>query len=119
MKQPFVMDVGVLTLEWHQIVPRQIHHRMAGGKMKTVHKHKLEIDSNVQRLSIQTQQVPILVSMQDGILCMWFEVGDDIRTYARNFAVHGTGHIIPDNHMHCGSVVAASALVWHVYEVIA
>lgn len=53
----------------------------------------------------------------DGNLCVWAEVRPSEPLVTRRLAVVGTGHDIPDNGAHVGSVIDGM-FVWHIYEVV-
>lgn len=86
---------------------------------KTVWKHALAITDGPQELMLPRRLARVvLVAMQHGELCVWFEVNPDEPKYMRYFAVYGTGHSVAEDSVHIGSVVTKEgALVWHVFEV--
>ena len=54
---------------------------------------------------------------QDRSICLWAEVDEDEKTRVRLFQVFGTGHDIPENAAHRGTV-HMTPFVWHVYELL-
>lgn len=56
----------------------------------------------------------------DRYLQLWAEVDPHALSENRHFAVVGTGHPLPEERYHLGSVLQFNGkLVWHVYEVSA
>lgn len=54
------------------------------------------------------------------IVHFWAEVAPDQPLVERHFQACGTGEILPEPHVHHGSVITADGkLVWHLYEVMA
>lgn len=51
------------------------------------------------------------------IVCIWALVDENAPMEERSFAVVGTGHPVPENTAHVGSVLMhGGAFVWHVFE---
>lgn len=77
-------------------------------KYKIPHGRLVEIET--------TAYAPIVhVGEQEGVVCIWVEVNDKIEVAQRSFAVFGTGHEIPEEFIHIGTVQEGTR-VSHVYE---
>lgn len=55
------------------------------------------------------------VGMQNRSVQLWAQVNTEAPTTIRHFHVRGTGHSIPDNEKHVGSI-QDPPFVWHLYE---
>jgi hypothetical protein len=74
---------------------------------KTVHKQVIPVDDHKH----EVKGFPIHVGTQDGEVVVWFEPDVD---YSACLQIYGTGHNIPLNSDHIGSVTVGP-FVWHVY----
>ena len=55
------------------------------------------------------------VGLQVDTVTIWMEVPVSLRIETRRFQIFGTGHAIPDDATHRGTVMQGP-MVWHVYE---
>lgn len=93
--------------------------------MKTIHKHRLEVNSEVQELKLPQNGRPLRVDymVQDGAVQMWVEVDaevaiDSIKSI-RRFKVFSTGDGIPSNARYVGTTVNhVRPDAYHVYELV-
>ncbi len=59
---------------------------------------------------------PLFVGIQNGKLCFWAEVDDELKTMEEiTIYVCGTGNPIPSPRQYLGSAVIGT-FVWHVYR---
>lgn len=93
--------------------------------MKTIHKHRLEVSSEIQELKLPKSGRPLRVDymVQDGAVQMWIEVDADTviesQRDIRRFKVFLTGDGIPDNARYVGSTVNHMRPdAYHVYELV-
>lgn len=93
--------------------------------MKTIHKHRLEINSEIQEIKLPRTGRPLRVDyvVQDSAVQMWVEVDADtvIDTpkETRQFKVFMTGDGIPDNAKYVDSTVNhMKPDAYHVYELL-
>ena len=85
--------------------------------MQRVFKFVLPITYDPRCLVLPVGAEIALVAGQREQLCIWFELNaDSSMQESRYFAVHGTGHDIPQGRTHVGSAVM-EPFVWHVFEV--
>lgn len=93
--------------------------------MKTIHKHRLELNAEIQELKLpkngRTLRVDYMV--QDGTVQMWVEVDAntviDTPKEVRRFKVFLTGDGIPDNASYVGTTVNhMKPDAYHVFELI-
>jgi hypothetical protein len=84
-----------------------------------IFKYELPITDRVQIQMHKHAQV-LKVAEQFGTLCIWANCNDALSLEPRNFAVHGTGHPLPDTYKYedhyVDSVVMSNGLVWHVFD---
>lgn len=93
--------------------------------MKTIHKHRLEIGTEVQEIRLPEEGEVLRVDyiQQERLLYMWVEVDADtvIDTpkEVRRFKVFTTGSGIPDNAVYLGTTLdALKPEAFHVYELV-
>tara|TARA_A100001391_G_scaffold120125_2_gene81753 strand:+ start:7222 stop:7506 length:285 start_codon:yes stop_codon:yes gene_type:complete len=93
--------------------------------MKTIHKHRLEIGTEVQEIRLPEEGEVLRVDyiQQERVIYMWVEVDADtvIDTpkEVRRFKVFTTGSGIPDNAVYLGTTLdALKPEAFHVYELI-
>ncbi|MDX1804786.1 MAG: hypothetical protein R3292_11945 [Alcanivorax sp.] len=91
--------------------------------MKTIHKHRLNIASEVQEIRLPEEGKVLRVDFipQERVIFMWVEVDADtvIDTprEVRTFKVFNTGSGIPDNARYIGTTVDnMKPDAYHVYE---
>lgn len=76
----------------------------------------IELPEGAKVLTVQVQentlQLYVLFDLED------YDFGDTIRTVERQFAVIGTGNVIPDYELSYINTVQTQAFVWHVFEVV-
>jgi hypothetical protein len=87
--------------------------------MQTVHKHLLIWDAAVTRLTLPAFAGLIHVDRDTrdrDKIALWFGVNDAIPAdVVRTFHIVGTGHPIPKETKHVGSV-RMEPYIWHVFE---
>lgn len=88
--------------------------------MHTIHKgilrlHSLPQEVQMYNLSADSQAKIVHVGEQTGSICIWFECDTDQEVKSRTFCILGTGHPIPPDGKHVGTVIMGT-FVWHVYE---
>ena len=93
--------------------------------MKTIHKHRLEISTEVQELRLPEEGEVLRVDyvQQERLIYMWVEVDADtvIDTpkEIRRFKVFTTGSGIPENAVYLGTTLdPLKPEAYHVYELI-
>ena len=93
--------------------------------MKTIHKHRLEIGTEVQEIRLPEEGNVLRVDyiQQERLIYMWVEVDADtvIDTpkEVRRFKVFTTGNGIPDNAVYIGTTLdALKPEAFHVYELV-
>ncbi len=93
--------------------------------MKTIHKHRLELNSDIQELKMPSDGSPRRVDyvVQDKAVQMWVEVDADTVIDSvdnvRRFKVFMTGDGIPDNARYVGTTVNHMMPdAYHVYELL-
>ncbi|MBM7334927.1 MAG: hypothetical protein ABGX87_13920 [Alcanivorax sp.] len=93
--------------------------------MKTIHKHRLEIGTEVQEIRLPEEGEVLRVDyiQQERLIYMWVEVDADtvIDTpkEVRRFKVFTTGSGIPDNAVYLGTTLdALKPEAFHVYELV-
>lgn len=91
--------------------------------MRTIHKHRLDLISEVQELRLPADAVVRSVdyTLQDRAVMVWVEVDADTvideKTGARRFKVFHTGDGIPDHAVYVGSTLNhLKPEAYHVYE---
>ncbi|MEE3319349.1 MAG: hypothetical protein VX258_01560 [Pseudomonadota bacterium] len=91
--------------------------------MKTIHKHRLNVSSDVQEIRLPESGTVLKVDyiLQDAAICMWVEVDAesviDTPKEVRTFKVFTTGSGIPDNASYLGTTIDhMKAQAYHVYE---
>ena len=91
--------------------------------MKTIHKHRLNVSSDVQEIRLPESGKVLKVDyiLQDAAICMWVEVDADtvIDTpkEVRTFKVFNTGSGIPNNARYIGTTInQMKPDAYHVYE---
>ncbi|MEQ3723309.1 hypothetical protein [Alcanivorax sp.] len=91
--------------------------------MKTIHKHRLNTNSDVQdiRLPAEGKVLRVDYVLQEAVIFMWVEVDADtvIDTpkEVRRFKVFNTGSGIPNNASYIGTTIDnMKAAAYHVYE---
>jgi hypothetical protein len=91
--------------------------------MRTIHKHRLDLISEVQELRLPDEAVVRSVdyTLQDRAVMVWVEVDADTiideKTGHRRFKVFHTGDGIPDNAAFVGSTLNhLKPEAYHVYE---
>jgi hypothetical protein len=91
--------------------------------MKTIHKHTLKVNDEVQILNMRELDEVVHVACQYGAaypdrVMLWVLTDTDMPPKQRGFRVFGTGHAIPPkNHHYVGSgITPGGDLVWHVME---
>lgn len=82
--------------------------------MKTVHKFPV-IDATLVA-DVPAAAKVVRFALQGGMLFVWIERGIDAPNSHRVFRVHGTGHPIADEEVHCASC-EDGPFIWHLYEV--
>ena len=78
----------------------------------TIGDFTLELPQNAQILTVQIQNREPF---------MWIEINPELPTKKRYFAVHGTGHDIPDatEKKYIGTFQDAEGiLIWHLFEIL-
>ncbi len=93
--------------------------------MKTIHKHHLDIASDVQEIRLPENGKVLRVdySQKEDEICMWVEVDADtvIDTprEVRRFKVFNTGNGIPDNARYISTTLDhLKPEAYHVYELV-
>lgn len=93
--------------------------------MKTIHKHRLEIDNQIQEIKLAKDARLLRVDfvVQDNAIQMWAEVDAetviDTPKDLRRFKVFLTGTGIPDNALYVGSTFNhLKPDAYHVYELV-
>jgi len=88
-----------------------------GGLMScVVHKHVIAIEDTPTAVLLPLDSKVVHVAMQNGAMCLWEEHAEPPgRSLERQYAVHGTGHAIPEGRSYVGTVLDPP-FVWHVYE---
>ena len=93
--------------------------------MKTIHKHRLDISSQVQELRLPEDGTVLRVDYvaQEALIYMWVEVDADtvIDTpkEVRRFKVFATGSGIPNNAVYIGTTLDnLKPEAFHVYELV-
>lgn len=93
--------------------------------MKTIHKHRLEIVSEVQDIGLPEDGKVLRVDyiQQERVVYMWVEVDADTvidtSREARRFKVFNTGSGIPDNARYIGTTLDhLKPEAFHVYELV-
>ncbi len=78
---------------------------------------------NLQTIDKQEVQMPVgaeilTVQIQNGEPCLWARIDTEQLTEARQIAIHGTGHVLPDTtRKYIGTYQMANAtLIFHVFE---
>ena len=91
--------------------------------MKTIHKHRLNVSTEVQEIRLPENGKVLKVDyiLQEAAIWMWVEVDADtvIDTpkEVRSFKVFNTGSGIPDNASYLGTTLdSMKAHAYHVYE---
>ena len=84
--------------------------------IRRVYKYALERTTEEQTVAIPHGGIIRHVAMQNGEICLWVEVEIYQGHDHRRFAIHGTGHDIPEGEVWRGTVFDGP-FVWHVYEV--
>ena len=87
--------------------------------MRTINKYKLEVQHESQIIEAQLAQGGILSAGLDpsGVLCVWFEIRDDVDAIPISFRVVGTGwQMVGMDSFRYVATVTQGAFVWHVYE---
>lgn len=84
--------------------------------MRTIWKFDLDVDDSAQVKNMPQDAEILFIHQQDGLLMMWASVVPERALVKRKFAVHGTGHPIPQDHEYVGSAVMPP-FVWHVFEI--
>lgn len=85
--------------------------------MRTIYKYQLEI-TDFQDISMPECSHIIHVAEQDGKLCLWALVDNEVNSMKRRIQIVGTGNPMPYDARvvrHIGSVIM-SPFVWHVFE---
>lgn len=92
--------------------------------MRTVWKHQIEYFHEITR-TFEIPEGAKLVhvapevnnpgSLGVKVASLWFEVDTDQPLTRRTFTVYGTGHAMPDDGRHAGTI-CVPPLVLHVYE---
>lgn len=84
--------------------------------MKSVWKYELE-PSAQQVLTMPTGARVVHVRGEGRSIYLWAEVDSEAPATTRPFAIVGTGHEVPPEHVHLGTAFFATLeLVFHVYE---
>lgn len=85
--------------------------------MRTVYKYPLEGEVNTIPLPDGAKVVSVGED-PNHVVCVWIELYETGQVKRdRTFRWYGTGHPIPDQATHCGSIVTGP-LVLHLYEVV-
>jgi len=66
-------------------------------------------------ISMPKYALILKVGMQDGIPCIWVAVDPNVEREKREFAILGTGCIIPDRWAYIDTMFDRQ-YVWHVFE---
>ncbi len=85
--------------------------------MKTIWKYPLDIQNEANELEVPLGGRALFVAVQEGVLCVWFEVDPEMPPETRELGVIGTGHVFSADRAptYIGSVLMPP-FVWHVYE---
>lgn len=93
--------------------------------MKTIHKHRLEVNGEIQEIRLSEGGRPLRVDYmtQDASVQMWVEVDAETVLEApqdtRRFKLFLTGAGIPDNARYVGSTINhVKPDAYHVYELL-
>lgn len=86
----------------------------------TVWKFRVPVSDQDTELSVPKGRI---VAVGDGQafpegVCFWVEFDRDAPSEPRVFRIFGTGHEVPSDYQHLGTVEGRSSLplVWHLYE---
>lgn len=86
------------------------------SNQKKIYKYVLDVKDGDQELKIPHSGRIVHVGKQNSQICLWVEFnGYTLPAQKRYFNVFGTGHHIPSEFGHIGTVQMDS-FVWHVYE---
>lgn len=93
--------------------------------MKTIHKHRLELLTEVQEIRLPEEGRVLRVDyvQQERVFYMWVEVDADTvidtPSEVRRFKVFSTGSGIPDNAYYIGTTLdQLKPEAYHVYELV-
>jgi hypothetical protein len=96
--------------------------RKEAGPMKTIHKCSLSFPGPTT-LSVPAEYNIVHVdidSKEQDTIAIWLEYDDKAATtHYPKFCIYGTGHSIPDDFIHVGSVrhpLPSGISMWHVYR---
>ena len=91
--------------------------------MKTIHKHRLQTGSDVQKLKLSAEGVvrEVAYSQQERLLYVWVEVPAgsllESNQVERNFRVFMTGDGIPDHAVFAGTAIdMMRPEAYHIFE---
>ena len=83
--------------------------------MKTIYKYILKPEISIR---IPEQSQLLSVHEQNGEVCLWALVNPQNIDETRTFAVFGTGHRVPEDHIFVGTaLLEGGSLVFHVFEI--
>ena len=85
--------------------------------MKTIWKFSLYTD-NVQQIEMPGLSHVLCFQKQDGEICIWAEVNDELPKVTRTFKIVMTGEELPDEDLRYIGTVQDGAFVWHLFEII-
>ena len=83
--------------------------------MKTIWKFELLLSGRPQEVKMPANASIVHFSMQGDVPCFWAYVDPEVIRENRYFAIHGTGHPIPDDRGYRGTC-QHGAFVWHLFE---
>jgi hypothetical protein len=86
--------------------------------MRTVHKFPFRDTSPITAPGRDPRVVHVGIDPSGDPLmpCVWVEYDPDWWDTTITLSFIGTGHPVPDNATHVGSVAIPAGLVWHVYQ---
>lgn len=86
--------------------------------MKTIWKFPLAMESKDQLIEMPRGAQVVNVDMQDGRVCLWAIVDEDMMEEPRIFVVSGTGWGVASYARYVGTAAqGGGGFVWHVWEV--
>ena len=85
--------------------------------MRTIHKHRPTNPWESRfRIQVQVGARILYVNHQDHVPTLWMEVETKNEYEEREFAVIGTGHLIPEDAREYVGTYFDHPYVWHMYE---
>jgi hypothetical protein len=83
--------------------------------VRTVYKYPLPLRDGPTSIEMPNGALIVDIAAQHGALFLWAEVETALPSNPRTFAVVGTGHEVPEDHVFVRTA-HAPPFVWHVYE---